>query len=160
MLSGTDAAATLAATRAGERASALPRATPSDGPTARAGGAAGSARRASSPSARTVRGTPVANLSNLQVGDAVAFQAPNGTPAALIRLSRDEVVAYSRVCTHAGCLVGYDASQQVLYCPCHGAEYDPARHAEVLGGPAPRPLQEIPVTIDPATEEVVVPNRS
>ena len=103
-------------------------------------------------------GTTIATLSSLPVGGAVGFNDPGVGPAALIRLGQDRVVAYSRVCTHAGCLVGYDASQQILYCPCHGAEYDPAHHAEVIAGPAPSPLPPIKVEIDPATGTVILPS--
>jgi thiosulfate dehydrogenase [quinone] large subunit len=144
LLSGTPAAATLAAT--------------TQTPSLRS--AHGASSSPSPQTTKAVHGTPIAQLSNVPVGGAIGFQAPNGTPAALVRLTQDEVVAYSRVCTHAGCLVGYDSSQRILYCPCHGAEYDPAHHAEVIGGPAPRPLEQIPVKIDPATGEVVVPKRA
>jgi thiosulfate dehydrogenase [quinone] large subunit len=145
-LSGTPAAATLAATAQGAVASSSATRgtrTPTPKP----------AR--SSPA---VTGTPVARLSRIPVGGAVGFRSPSGTPCALIRLGRNDVVAFSRVCTHAGCLVGYDQAQRILYCPCHGAEYDPSRGAAVIAGPAPRPLPEIPVKIDPATGEVVVPS--
>jgi thiosulfate dehydrogenase (quinone) large subunit len=140
-LSGTPAAGTLAATG-----------TRSESPSPEPGG-----RSSGSPTS-SVSGIPVAKLSTIPVGGAIGFSAPSGAPAALVRLGRNEVVAYSRVCTHAGCLVGYDASQRILYCPCHGAEYDPAHGAEVIAGPAPRPLPEIPVRIDPGTGEVVVPD--
>jgi thiosulfate dehydrogenase (quinone) large subunit len=166
LLSGTDAAATLAATRSGSAGSLPASSRPSTGSARTGGDTASSGSSGATPGSpvsnapRPVKGTPVVNLSKVQVGEAVAFQAPNGTPAALVRLSQNDVVAYSRVCTHAGCLVGYDPSQRILYCPCHGAEFDPAHHADVLGGPAPRPLEEIPVTVDPTTGEVVVPKQA
>jgi rieske iron-sulfur protein len=52
--------------------------------------------------------------------------------------------AYSMVCTHAGCLVG-SRSDENLLCPCHRSIYDPKRGAEVVGGPAPRPLPQLPI---------------
>jgi len=159
-LSGTPAAATLAATGSG---TPIPSATTTrtrtgSGAASSGDGGAATSSTQTSGSQHAVSGTPVAKLSSIPVGGAVGFQAPGGTPAALVRLGRNDVVAYSRVCTHAGCLVGYDSNQRILYCPCHGAEYDPARGAEVIGGPAPRPLAEIPVKIDRATGEVVVPD--
>jgi Rieske Fe-S protein len=45
--------------------------------------------------------------------------------------------AFSAVCTHAGCTVGYQGGQ--IICPCHGATYDPQTGA-VTGGPAPQGL--------------------
>jgi len=79
-------------------------------------------------------------------------------PAALIRLSTDQVVAYGRTCTHAGCLVGYDQAARLLVCPCHGAEFDPAHHAEPVSGPAPTPLPMVDVVVDQATGDVILPS--
>ena len=77
----------------------------------------------------------------------------------LVRLADDEVVAYSRVYTHAGCLVGYDANNEVLFCPCHGAEYDPARHHR---GPGRSDVDPAPVhpdpQVDPASGAVILPS--
>jgi thiosulfate dehydrogenase [quinone] large subunit len=53
--------------------------------------------------------------------------------------------------------VGYDVNNQVLFCPCHGAEYDPAQHAEVLAGPTSTPLRSIPIEVDPASGAVILP---
>jgi len=123
-----------------------------------AGGTGGSTTGAGSTngSTSTAQGTPIASLDSVPVGQAIGFQAPGGVPAALVRLGQDKVVAYSRVCTHAGCLVGYNPSTRMLICPCHGAEYDPAHHAEVVAGPAPAPLPPVNVAVDSATGQVVV----
>jgi thiosulfate dehydrogenase [quinone] large subunit len=104
-----------------------------------------------------VRGQVIGSLNKLQVGQPIGFVTANGTPGALFRLGKDKVVAYSRICTHAGCTVGYDPSTKVLFCPCHGAEFDPLHGARVLAGPAPVPLPKIKVAIDPATRNVVLP---
>jgi len=52
-------------------------------------------------------------------------------------------------------LVQFDQRTDVLVCPCHGAEFDPARGAAVIAGPAPSPLRSIPVAIDQARGTVV-----
>jgi thiosulfate dehydrogenase [quinone] large subunit len=107
----------------------------------------------------TIAGRRIANINQLPVGQAVGFTAPGVGPAALVRLANDTVVAYSRVCTHAGCLVGYDTSSRLLVCPCHGAEFDPARQAEPLpGSPTSTPLQMIRVVLDRATGDVILPS--
>ena len=54
--------------------------------------------------------------------------------------------AYSKVCTHAGCMVS-EQENGTLVCPCHFAEYDPTRGAQVTGGPAPRALPQLPITL-------------
>jgi thiosulfate dehydrogenase [quinone] large subunit len=99
----------------------------------------------------------VARLSELPVGEAMGFAGPGGVPAVLVRLAQHHVVAYSRICTHAGCEVGYDQSARLLVCPCHGAEFDPSRKAMPVAGPAPTALRRIRVQIDPASGTVVVP---
>ncbi|HEX9236166.1 MAG TPA: Rieske 2Fe-2S domain-containing protein [Actinomycetota bacterium] len=105
-----------------------------------------------------VGGTPVAKLADLPVGGAVGFTDPaDGTPAVLLRLSKNQLSAFSRVCTHAGCLVQYDQADRLLVCPCHGAEFDPAHGAQPVAGPAPSPLSRIRVAVDRSTGTVVVP---
>ena len=110
-----------------------------------------------SPSPTKVTGTPVASLDSIAVGQAVGFTGPGSEPAVLVRLGQNKVVAFSRVCPHAGCLVGYDSTAELLVCPCHGAEFDPAKDAEPVAGPTATPLPPIAVAIDKATGEVVLP---
>jgi thiosulfate dehydrogenase [quinone] large subunit len=100
-------------------------------------------------------GTPIATLDRIPVGGAIGFQDPNAGPSILVRTGQADVAAFSRVCTHAGCLVGYDQSSELIVCPCHGAEFDPKHAAAVVAGPAPSPLSSIPVAIDSASGQVV-----
>jgi ubiquinol-cytochrome c reductase iron-sulfur subunit len=63
--------------------------------------------------------------------------------------SPEEFVAYSRVRTHAGCPVAeYLDVEQLLVCPCHQSEFDVLHGASVNGGPAGRPLPQLPLAID------------
>lgn len=58
-------------------------------------------------------------------------------------------VAYSKVCTHAGCPVGlYQAESHELLCPCHQSSFDVLHHAEPVFGPAAAPLPQLPLRID------------
>ncbi|CAN5822877.1 hypothetical protein BH23ACT2_BH23ACT2_19250 [soil metagenome] len=58
-------------------------------------------------------------------------------------------VAYSKLCTHMGCPVGlFQSDPLVLVCPCHQAIFDVADSARPLGGPASRPLPQLPLDID------------
>ena len=69
--------------------------------------------------------------------------------AVLIRLPSAGYVAYSKVCTHAGCPVAlYRAQSQQLYCPCHQSLFDVADGAKNVSGPAPRPLPGLPIDVD------------
>jgi ubiquinol-cytochrome c reductase iron-sulfur subunit len=61
----------------------------------------------------------------------------------------DEYVAYSKVCTHAGCPVGlYQEQLLQLLCPCHQSLFDVLKGAIPVFGPAPRPLPQLPLYID------------
>ncbi|HET9000480.1 MAG TPA: Rieske (2Fe-2S) protein [bacterium] len=58
----------------------------------------------------------------------------------------DGVVAFSKICTHAGCPVGlYDASTHQLLCPCHQSTFDVLSGATPVFGPASRPLPQLPL---------------
>ena len=58
-------------------------------------------------------------------------------------------VAYSKVCTHAGCPVGlYRATEHQLLCPCHQSTFDVLRGAVPVFGPAARPLPQLPIKVD------------
>ncbi len=66
------------------------------------------------------------------------------------------LVAYSAICTHLGCAVYAELSRQgLIACPCHGSEFDPASDAAVVGGPAPRPLPSLPISVSDAGTLVV-----
>ena len=66
------------------------------------------------------------------------------------------IVAYSRICTHAGCAVSlfryptYErtSSTPALVCPCHYSTFDPRRACKVVFGPAGRPLPQLPLRVD------------
>jgi ubiquinol-cytochrome c reductase iron-sulfur subunit len=92
-----------------------------------------------------------------------------GSPIVVVRLPPAEIrdrkdwaprgiVAYSKICTHAGCAVAlyrkptFAAVQPrpALVCPCHYSTFDPAAGGAVLFGPAGRPLPQLPLEIDRA----------
>ena len=49
------------------------------------------------------------------------------------------IVAAYRKCTHLGCAVPWNATEDQFHCPCHGSLYD-KKTALKKGGPAPRGL--------------------
>jgi thiosulfate dehydrogenase [quinone] large subunit len=108
--------------------------------------------------APSVSGRTITTLDQLPIGEAIGFTAPAVGAAVLVRLAADEVVAYSRTCTHAGCLVGYDSSNRILVCPCHGAEFDPAHGAEAIAGPTSTALPAVDVVVDPNTRAIILPS--
>ena len=68
----------------------------------------------------------------------------------------DGILAFSKICTHAGCAVSMfryplyapRVPGPALVCPCHYSTFDPATGGTVLFGPAGRPLPQLPLAID------------
>jgi thiosulfate dehydrogenase [quinone] large subunit len=76
--------------------------------------------------------------SRLPSEQAATYSDPSdGSPDILIRDSEGSLKAFSAVCTHAGCTVGYEGG--VIVCPCHGGEYSPET-GDVIAGPPPEGL--------------------
>jgi cytochrome b6-f complex iron-sulfur subunit len=69
----------------------------------------------------------------------------NNIPLIVINRRGSGFIALSRVCTHLGCLVGYDSFNSKLVCPCHAGEFD--LEGNVLSGPAAKALQRYPLKI-------------
>jgi ubiquinol-cytochrome c reductase iron-sulfur subunit len=61
----------------------------------------------------------------------------------------DNIVAYSKICTHVGCPVAlYEQTTHHILCPCHQSTFDAANGANVIFGPAARALPQLPLTTD------------
>jgi ubiquinol-cytochrome c reductase iron-sulfur subunit len=122
-----------------------------------------------SPGARLVTedGSPV-RLAEVEVG-ALATVFPEGhagsadAQTVLVRVeegllrppadrkdwSPEGLLAYSKVCTHAGCPVGlYQADTHQLLCPCHQSAFDVLDIARPVFGPATRSLPQLPLIVD------------
>ncbi len=72
--------------------------------------------------------------------------ALNGTPVIVINRKGKGFIALSRVCTHLGCLVGYNRDAEELVCPCHAAFF--SLEGKVISGPAPSPLKSFPLRVE------------
>jgi ubiquinol-cytochrome c reductase iron-sulfur subunit len=114
-------------------------------------------------------GTPV-KLGDLQIGgiesvfpDVELPQLRADSPVLLVRMRPEELkptkgqedwsvdghIAYSSICTHLGCPVKlYEQQTHHLFCPCHQSTFDASRGAEVLFGPAARPLPQLAISVD------------
>ncbi len=61
----------------------------------------------------------------------------------------DDRVAYSKICTHAGCPVGlYQAQRGLLLCPCHQSTFNVDDGCRPVFGPATRSLPQLPLGLD------------
>ena len=96
-------------------------------------------------------GTPI-RADALQPGQAVqAFpEGKSDDQNNLIELVQlapgaEGLVAYSAICTHLGCSVLPELTDDgYIPCPCHASYFDPANGAEPVSGPATRPLPSLP----------------
>jgi ubiquinol-cytochrome c reductase iron-sulfur subunit len=114
-----------------------------------------------------IDGKPV-TAGELPIGS-IATVFPEGVPGsadaqtvllhldpALLQLTGDAAswapqgyVAYSKICTHAGCPVGlFREESNELICPCHQSTFDVLRGAVPVYGPAARPLPQLPMRLE------------
>ncbi|GGL29202.1 hypothetical protein GCM10009037_11140 [Halarchaeum grantii] len=99
-----------------------------------------------------------------------ALQVPMATTL-LVRFSQDAYeeptmlegtaegyAAYSATCTHAGCTVSSRTgpNDQNFLCPCHQSVFNPLQGAKVVGGPAPRPLPQLPVGVTEDGDQLII----
>jgi ubiquinol-cytochrome c reductase iron-sulfur subunit len=88
--------------------------------------------------------------------DPAALQLPPGRE----NWAPEGILAFSKICTHAGCAVSLYRTptfpptqpKPALVCPCHYSTFDPARGAQVIFGPAGRPLPQLPLAIGDGRE--------
>ncbi|SDY41331.1 ubiquinol-cytochrome c reductase iron-sulfur subunit [Modestobacter sp. DSM 44400] len=60
-----------------------------------------------------------------------------------------DYVAYSKICTHAGCPVSlYEQQTGKILCPCHQSQFDVTQGAKPIFGPATRSLPQLPIAVD------------
>lgn len=123
--------------------------------------------RAPRPRLVTESGVPI-HRDDLSVGAFVTAypEGHTGEPdsqTALVRLAPDHEVrpptradwvvdghvAYSKICTHAGCPVGeYQVDFRTLLCPCHQSSFQVDEGARPTLGPAARALPQLPLDVD------------
>jgi len=119
----------------------------------------------------------IATLSDVSTTTPVYFNYPlEETPNILVKLGAaapggvgpdNDIVAFSQVCQHLGCIYGfvptggaptcdtsYKAPGPEGYCCCHGAIYDLANAGAVLSGPAPRPVPQVTLEFDSSSGNI------
>ena len=62
-----------------------------------------------------------------------------GDPVILVKSADGELHALAATCTHLDCIVEYRRDQNLLWCNCHGGQFDVS--GRVVGGPPPKPLR-------------------
>jgi len=97
------------------------------------------------PAKKTAKFTDVlvGNIKELPANSAMEFIDNQGRKAILVN-NGQAVKAFSKICTHLGCEVEWQAEKKHFFCPCHEG-FD--ANGKNIAGPPPRPLDEYKVTI-------------
>lgn len=100
----------------------------------------------------------IAKAGELKTAAATVFHYPDkDSPCLLIKTGnaipggvgpQHDIVAYSAMCTHMGCLVAYDAATQTLKCPCHFSVFDPENCGQMVCGQATEDLPQVELSFD------------
>ncbi len=114
----------------------------------------------------------VANINDLQVNQPITFNYPlENEPNYLVKLGQpaeggigpnNDIVAFSAICEHMGCIYHFETSLKPYggpnvpggHCPCHGSLYDYLEKAKVVGGPAPCPVPMVQLVLDSTTGDI------
>lgn len=86
---------------------------------------------------------PVGSLESFSAGSVTAFQRG---PFYLVRLADGGLLALSCKCTHLGCTVPWVENEKKFICPCHASSFDMT--GNVISGPASRPMDLFPITVE------------
>jgi arsenite oxidase small subunit len=119
----------------------------------------------------------LANLSSLDPATPLRFNYPLvDTPSVLIKAGTkadngvgpdSDIVAFSDVCQHLGCIyavlpagssplcdASFKATAPQGYCCCHGGQYDYLHGGQVIGGPPIRPVPQVLLRYDDLTGDI------
>ncbi|MEK6683513.1 MAG: ubiquinol-cytochrome c reductase iron-sulfur subunit [Nitrospirota bacterium] len=63
-----------------------------------------------------------------------------------VRQPEGDVTVFAPLCTHLGCGYRWDSDDLTFKCPCHNSIFN--IDGKVIAGPAPRPLDRLPVKME------------
>jgi Rieske Fe-S protein len=85
---------------------------------------------------------PIENLAE----NSSIFANVEGEPVLVIRKEGIDIIAYSAICTHLNCIIGYRKTQKDIFCNCHASSF--SLDGNALNGPARLPLKRYKVSIE------------
>ena len=78
------------------------------------------------------------------------MQARSGQADFEVTSGANGIIAFSKICTHAGCAVSlFNVSSMQLICPCHQSTFNILQDCQPVFGPASRPLPQLPLLVRP-----------
>ena len=75
-----------------------------------------------------------------------SITVPSGRYPAIVIHTDQGLRAYSAVCTHFACIVKWDRSEGIIFCPCHEGYFEPYEGG-VISGPPPSPLEKLTIKV-------------
>lgn len=107
---------------------------------------------------------PIGRAAKMPVNQAVKFNYPDAaSPCVAVKMGAPvpggvgpdgDIVAFSTLCTHMGCVVGYDPKTRRFKCPCHFSIYDGEKEGEMVIGQATTNLPPILLDYDPEDDSL------
>lgn len=88
----------------------------------------------------------VGSVAELNKSSQLLKKSPVGSVLVVRAAAANELSAVNPTCTHAGCVVQWQGSQEKFVCPCHGSEF--GSDGKVLKGPAEKPLKTYQAKIE------------
>lgn len=87
-------------------------------------------------------------LESHAAGERTLAQGLKGDPTYVVVTEDKAIASYglNAVCTHLGCVVPWNASENKFICPCHGSQYN--NEGKVVRGPAPLSLALVHATVN------------
>lgn len=95
--------------------------------------------------------TPVKKLVNFEQQDGWR-RTVSQKPVYVVKDANGRIAVLSAVCTHLGCTVPWIEDQNRFICPCHKGTFEST--GKVVGGPAPRDMDALPMKIEDGVVKV------
>ena len=86
----------------------------------------------------------VGKVDDIPPGESITV--PFGRYPAIVIHTDQGLRAYSAVCTHFACIVKWDSSEEIIFCPCHEGYFEPYEGG-VISGPPPSPLEKLTIKV-------------
>ena len=86
----------------------------------------------------------VGKVDDIPPGESITV--PFGRYPAIVIHTDQGLRAFSAVCTHFACIVKWDSSEGIIFCPCHEGYFEPYEGG-VISGPPPSPLEKLTIKV-------------